>query len=111
MEESIESGFELREAFKKKQKKLERQMLGEDDSDEEEKKDEKEDGINWGFAEDAWDDSKDDDDNIPDPTKKPNFLKVLCFLSVRTPSIRTTWGKYGQNLRFFILVGPSIRTI
>ena len=35
LEETKESGFELREMYKKKQRKLEKQMLGESDSDEE----------------------------------------------------------------------------
>ena len=80
LEEAKESGFELREQFKKKQKKLEKAMLGEDDSDEEEAVNGKtaEEGINWGFAEDAWDDSKDTDDlALPDANAKPSFLKVF----------------------------------
>ena len=75
LEESKESGFELREQFKKKQKKLEKAMMGEEDSDEEEKK-EDENGVTWGFAEDAWEDDDKDDDLLPDASKKANFLKV-----------------------------------
>ena len=36
---------------------------------------------------------------------------LLWFLSIRTPCIWTIWGKYSENLRFFYLVRPSIRTI
>ena len=72
LKETEESGFELREKFKKKQKKLEKQMLGESDSDSDEEKKE-ESGVNWGFTEDAWEDDNNFDDI--DPSKKPNFLK------------------------------------
>ena len=34
----------------------------------------KEEGVNWGFTEDAWDEDNDFDDI--DGSKKPNFLKV-----------------------------------
>ena len=37
------------------------------------------------------------------------ILPYICLLW--WASIRTIWGKYGQNLRFFISVRPSIRTI
>ena len=49
--------------------------MGEEDSDEEEKK-EDENGVTWGFAEDAWEDDDKDDDLLPDASKKANFLKV-----------------------------------
>merc|ERR1719153_195081 len=77
LKESEESGFELREKFKKRQKKLEKQMMGESDSDsdDEDTKKKKEEGVNWGFTEDAWDEDNDFDDI--DSSKKPNFLKVL----------------------------------
>jgi hypothetical protein len=39
-----------------------------------------------------------------DATMKPKAILSFLF-------IRTIWEKYGQNLRFFILVHPSIRTI
>ena len=74
LEESKESGFELREMFKKKQEKLEKAMMGEEDSDEEEKEEK---GVTWGFAEDAWEDDDKDDDLLPDASKKANFLKVF----------------------------------
>jgi len=81
LEESKESGFELRDQFKKKQRKLEKQMLGEEDSDEEEKgkgKSKEEEGVNWGFTEDAWDDDDADDINacVGGDGKTPSFLKV-----------------------------------
>ena len=79
LEETKESGFELREKFKKQQRKLEKKMLGEsdsDDSDNEQKKEE--DGVNWGFTEDAWDDDNNFDE--PDSDKKPNFLKVFFLV-------------------------------
>ena len=83
LEETKESGFELREKFKKQQRKLEKKMLGEsdsEDSDNEQKKEEE--GVNWGFTEDAWDDDNNFDE--PDSEKKPNFLKVSF-----TPEILT----------------------
>ena len=82
LDESKESGFELREMFKKKQRKLEKEMLGEEDSDEEETKKDSEEGINWGFTEDAWEDKDDDDDFTPDPTKKASFIKVRSILKL-----------------------------
>ena len=55
-------------------------MMGEEDSDEEEKK-EDENGVTWGFAEDAWEDDDKDDDLLPDTSKKANFLKVKNLIS------------------------------
>ena len=56
-------------------------MLGEEDSDEEEKdngKSKEEEGVNWGFTEDAWDDDDADDINasVGRDGKTPSFLKV-----------------------------------
>ena len=56
-------------------------MLGEEDSDEEEKdngKSKEEEGVNWGFTEDAWDDDDADDINasVGGDGKTPSFLKV-----------------------------------
>jgi len=78
LEETKESGFELREKFKKQKRKLEKKMLGESDSDsdgDEDKKKKKEEGVNWGFAEDAWDDDNDFGE-IEATDKKPSFLKT-----------------------------------
>ena len=57
-------------------------MLGEEDSDEEEEKAKEkakeEEGVNWGFTEDAWDDDDSEDVNAPigGDGKTPSFLKV-----------------------------------
>ena len=63
-------------------------MMGEEDSDEEEKK-EDENGVTWGFAEDAWEDDDKDDDLLPDASKKANFLKVKKrdFLSIHKKTL------------------------
>ena len=62
-------------------------MLGEGDSDEEEKAKEnsKEDeGVSWGFTEDAWDDDDADDINasVGGDGKTPSFLKVKINLNL-----------------------------
>ena len=38
-------------------------------------------------------------------------IYLLWFLFIRTTSISTIWGKYCQNLRLWIVVRVSIRTI
>ena len=65
-------------------------MLGEEDSDEEEKdkgKSKEDEGVSWGFTEDAWDDDDADDINasVGGDGKTPSFLKVtfLLFFSLK----------------------------
>jgi hypothetical protein len=43
--------------------------------------------------------------------KNPKRQKSTVVYVCKDPSIKTIWGKYGQNLVFWILVHPSIRAI